>query len=470
MNLEATRKRAVWAWTRLDSAAAGSQRIRWCLTFAVAGVVLLATTNYGPIFFVDGAAAFHPAWHLIHHGHLFVEDAPLRIFAFTEGRDGHLFSNRPPGLIAAAVPSYAIFPFGDRPTGVPAAVTTSLLCAASIANMRLILEQLLSRRLALYGALVSGFGTSLWSVAGAEFFPHAPDVFWLTTTVLFLLNGKDLRAGFALMAAVTTRPHLAVVALTLGIWAGWHRRSLRPVISVGVPAAAGLIAVMAYNEVTFGRFNLQGGYEAYVNRPFDGRIIESAATPDMALNVAGTFLSGSRGLFVLTPLLVLLVPGLARAWRVGPWWARASAVSGVAYTAVQIQIQSGAEGFLAGNLIYAYRYTIEGLFLCVPLLALSYREWVVGRSTRERAAYVLAVSSVWIHGVGAVLYDLTENYPFHAWLAWSPAATLAGSTRAEQAISLILLATLVSLPWLLANKSRAGAPRQGVSAGSRDTG
>ncbi len=351
-------------WSRLAAIDAASDRARWILTFLPVAAVMLATTNYGPIFFIDGAAAFHPAWHLVHHGHLYVEDLPLRIFAFVDGRGDHLFSNRTPGLIAAAVPMYAALPFGDRPTGIPAAITTSLLCAASIATLRLILDQILSRRLALYGAIVAGFGTSLWSVAGAELLPHAPDVFWLTAAVWFLLKRQNLLVGLALMAAITTRPHLSVVALVLGLWAGWERRSLRPVLSIGAPAFAGLLIVMSYNWLMFNGFNLQGGYEAYVNRPLDGQALSAAAAPGMALNVAGTFVSGSRGLLVLTPLLFIVIPGLRSAWRLAPWWVRASAVSGIAYTAVQLQIQSGAEGFLAGNLIYAYRYVLEGLFLC----------------------------------------------------------------------------------------------------------
>jgi hypothetical protein len=441
-------QRLIAGWARLAGLDAASNRARWVLTFLPAAAVMLATTNYGPIFFIDGAAAFHPAWHLVHHGHLYVEDLPLRIFAFVDGSGGHLFSNRTPGLIATAIPMYAALPFGDQPTGIPAAITTSLLSAASIATLRLILDQLLPRRLALYGALVAGFGTSLWSVAGAELLPHAPDIFWLTTAVWFLVRRRDLVAGLALMAAITTRPHLAVVALVLGLWTGWERRSLRPVISIGIPACAGLLIVMSYNWLVFGGFNLQGGYEAYVNRPLDGQALNTAATPDMALNVAGTFLSGSRGLLVLTPLLFLLIPGLPLAWRLAPWWTRASAVSGIAYTAVQLQIQSGSEGFLAGNLIYAYRYVLEGLFLCAPLLAVSYREWVLGRPSRERVGYLLAVTSVWIHSVGATLYDLTTSYPFHPWLAWSPAATLAGSTLPEQVMALILLATALAWRWL----------------------
>ena len=69
-------------------------------------------------------------------------------------------------------------------------------------------------------------------------------------------------------------------------------------------------------------------------------------------------------------------------------------MSGIAYTAAQLQIQRGSEGFLGGNLIYSYRYALEGLFLAAPLLAVAYREWVLGRPSRERVAYLLAVLSV----------------------------------------------------------------------------
>ena len=156
-------------WSRLAAIDAASDRARWILTFLPVAAVMLATTNYGPIFFIDGAAAFHPAWHLVHHGHLYVEDLPLRIFAFVDGRGDHLFSNRTPGLIAAAVPMYAVWPFGDKPNGVPAAVTAFAWSAPLRWQPSVwVLDQLLSRRLALSAALVAGFGTSLWSVAGGR--------------------------------------------------------------------------------------------------------------------------------------------------------------------------------------------------------------------------------------------------------------------------------------------------------------
>jgi hypothetical protein len=428
---------------RLSAARADSARVRWLTTFVPVAAIMLLTTNYGPTFFVDGGAAFHPAWHLVHHGHLFVDDLPLRTFAFVEGPDGHLYSNRTVGLIATVVPAY-LFSWGDTPSGVPAAVTTALLAAGSVATLVLILEHLLTRRIALYVALVAGFGTSLWSVAAAEYFPHAANVFWLLLAVLAVIHGRHTWAGLALMAAVTTRPHLAVVALVLGLWAGAATRSLKPVATIGAASSLGLLIVMLYNKWIFGGFNLQGGYDEYVTRPITSPLPATSATPDLALNVLGSLFSGPRGLLVLTPVLLLLLPGLPRAWSSAPWWARANAVSGLAYTFVQFQIQNGPEGFLGGYLFYSYRYTLEGLFLCAPLLALSLRESILGSQRLTRLTVLAAAVSIWIHGVGALLYGLRADYPFHPWLGWSPATTLAGSSAAEVAMALVGLAALLA--------------------------
>ena len=68
-----------------------SRRRRWFTVFVPVALVYLMTGNYGPVVFIDAAAAFHPAWHLVHHGHLWVDDGALRIWQ----DKGRYFSNLP---------------------------------------------------------------------------------------------------------------------------------------------------------------------------------------------------------------------------------------------------------------------------------------------------------------------------------------------------------------------------------------
>ena len=69
--------------------------------------------------------------------------------------------------------------------------------------------------------------------------------------------------------------------------------------------------------------------------------------------------SPERGVLVMTPALLLLLPGCRAAWRVAPWWVRSATVSGIAYVIVQIWVSrfSGGDGF------YSYRTPLEGLTL-----------------------------------------------------------------------------------------------------------
>jgi hypothetical protein len=429
---------------RYESASAWN---RWLFVFGSVAVVFLATANYGPLFFIDSAAATHPAWHLVHHGHLFVDDGSLRIFAFVEGRDGHLFSNRPPGVIAAALPFYALLSGGhEAPSGIPGSIAAAVFSAAAVATMGQVLERLLSRRAALVAALLLAFGTSVWSVASSELFAHGPDIFWLSLALLLILQRREWWAGIALALGITTRPQIAVIALFLGILAGWAARRIGPVIAIGIPSLAGLLALLFYNKYVFGAFDLRGGYEEYVNAPLEGKLL--GTRHDYLLNVLGTFVSGPRGVLTLTPVLLVLIPGLVVGWRGSPWWARAAALGGSAYMLIQWQTQSGTDGFLGGYLFYSYRYSLEPLFLWMPVLAVAYRDWVACNPTRRLLFNVMALFSIWIQGVGALAYDLGGSMPFHPWLAWSPISTLAGAPTIGQALAIVALIPVLILPVL----------------------
>lgn len=429
---------------RLDSA---DSRTRWLQVFVPLSVIYLLTANYGPFVFIDSAAAFHPAWHLVHHGHLWVDDEPLRIWMFVQDAHGHLSSNRPPGLILFSVPAFAAAGWlTATPVVAPAAVAVSLATAAGVANLGLLLEDILSRRAAWCAAMLAGLGTSLWSVAAAEYLPHGIDVLWLTTALLALRARRTTLAGVAFALAITTRPHLAVVALILGIGAARNVR-LRSIVAVGLPSVCGLLLLMTYNALVFGVFNIRGGYPEYVDAPISREGITTTDSHAVLTNLAGTLASGSRGVLVLSPFIVALLPGLVRGWRAGPWWARWSAVAGAAYMLVQLRIQSGPEGFLGGGLIYSYRYAIEPLALCAPLLASSWLTWTRMSESRMRLFAALAVLSVWTHAVGAILYGISGQYPFHAWLAWSPAAVLTSQSPlvAVPAITALLVAVVAVL-------------------------
>ena len=416
----------------------------WAEIFVPTLFVYLLTTNYGPDAFIDGAVAYHPAWHLVHHGHIWLEDGDLRFWMIVEGREGHLVSNRPPGLVALVVPFYAVLSWGSgAPSPAPAAIAAAVSTAVAIATLRLLLDEIGPPRLARSAAFLAAFGTSAWSVAAEEYFPHGPDAMWLSLALLALVRGREWVAGCCLAAAITTRPHLAVVALVLGLGLAWTRRRWQTAVGVGIPATAGLAAVLLYNRIAFDSSTIQGGYGDYVNRPLEtAGLVSGLGT--YGLNVLGAMFSGPRGLLVLSPFLLVLLPGLRRAWKQSPDWTRMAALAALCYALVQWRIQSDPLGFLGGYAFYSYRYLIEPLILLAPLLFVSFRETVLPSRNLTRAFVALAAVAVWIHTVGAVIYDLTANMPWHPWLGLSPATTLA-SANAWQLVFALAAGGLAAL-------------------------
>jgi hypothetical protein len=431
---------------------------RWCVVFATCTLLYVATANYGPAFFIDSVAAAQPAWHVAKHGHLYIDDGSTRLPFYVPGVGGHLFSSRAPGIIGAAVPLYLVFPSvpPGTPSGVPAALTAVLFSAAAIATLTRVLETLIGRTRALAGGLLAAFGTSMWSVAASELFPHGIDALWLSSALWSLTKRRFWIAGIFLGIGIVTRPHIAVVALILGLGAGLAAKRLGPVVGIGLPSLTALATLVAYNKLVFGALNIRGGYTEYVNAPLRGELL--ASRWDYVLNILGTLVSGPRGLLVLSPFLLMLIPGIWKSWPHAPGWVRSAAIAGLAYQVGQWQTQSFKDGFLGGWLFYSYRYPLEFLILCSPLLAMSYQAWIAGRPIRTWWFESLAFLSVWIHGIGACVYVLDRDMPLDEWFGWSPAVALIAAPPAAAVLGVLGLVPAVCLSlWRLRHlRQRAG--------------
>jgi hypothetical protein len=137
-------------------------------------------------------------------------------------------------------------------------------------------------------------------------------------------------------------------------------------------------------------------------------------------NVVGALASPERGLFVLSPFLLALVPGIRAAWRDAPPWAQGFALGGVAYTLVQLWLNR----FSGGYNFYSYRLMLELLTCATPLLVISFRQWTAKSAFRLRVfAGFLAVSAA-MQAMGAVAYrpDFLARDPWHT---FQPALVLA---------------------------------------------
>lgn len=429
----------------------------WLAVFVSVLPIYLLTAHYlhGS---VDTKSAVAPAWQLVHHGNLWVEHLrPRPYWSVPAGQ--HLVSNRMPGLELINVPLVALlYPLG--PSLVPGALTAAILTAATVALLFLTFRRLVSTRLALLATAVMAFGTSLWTISAAEVWPHTVDAFCLALVMYAVSRRRDLLAGLAFGLAISARPHIAIVALIVGLGLGWANRSWRTVVAVGLPASVGLAFVVGWNNLLFGHPSVGGGYASYVQTNLTQTTGGSGRF--FATNVLGFLFSPQRGLFVFLPLALLLLLGVRSAWRGAEPWARALAAGGLAYTLVQLKIN----GFDGGDAFFGSRLSTELVVCAAPLGVVCVRSWVAERNWRMRVARSLAAVSVGLQAIGALAFSVRNSSASTPW-RWSP---VLDALWARPALTLVLLWTTALIAcWLVQREpSGLGQLRQRLTAERRE--
>lgn len=361
--------------------------------FLVLFLVYLATaTSHGPVS-PDPPAAAIPAWQLVAHGNLTLDAFDGMLLWFIDNGE-RIVSNRTPGVIFFAVPFYWVFGANpDGPNMVPATLAAVTAAAGAMTLLHLLFRRLVRPSTAMAAAFIAGLATSTWSVSADALWAHGPNQLWLAAAMLALATEHYMSSGIGFGLAIFTRPHLAVIAAVAGVWAGVRRRSWRPVVLLGAPALLGLLALVTYNHLVFGGASLTGGYGGYVTSNLAGR-----PWWHYAEGIAGTLVSPDRGLLMMSPFLLALLPGLGAAWRAAPSWVRSCTVGGVVYMLVQLRINY----FSGGNNFFSYRLSIELLMMAAPLLLLAYQEWTARTSVRRHLFSALVCLSVLIQGLGAI--------------------------------------------------------------------
>ena len=242
----------------------------------------------------------------------------------------------------------------------------------------------------------------------------------LAGALLALARGRWVAVGALCGLAILSRPGLAVVPAVLGLGMALSLRSWRPVWQVGVPSAAGLGLLFVYNSLVFGAQSS--------DPPSFGR---GTPVPDVGTrfvtNAAGTLLSPERGVLVLYPFLIAVVPALVIAWRSAEPWMRVAALGGLAAMVVQLSMND----FSGGGVFFGSRLTLEWLTLSLPIIALASVEAVERRRLR-----MVWITGAWIavtmHVFGAVMpvppmtnHEPWNHHPLLWYLGWQPATSLA---------------------------------------------
>jgi hypothetical protein len=412
---------------RLDA----SRRVLW---FAVALPLLVLywyTLRTNPFDMSPDPVAVTPsAWGIAHTGSPLIPShfwPPWNPWVLHVG--GLSTANRTPGLMYLAVPLYYVFGSANAVDVFPASLTAAIITAAATATLALVFARFVSHRAAFAGALIAGTATTTWAVSGTALWPHGPDELFLGLAMLALSANKHARAGLAFASIMMIRPLLAPVAVVNGVWASWKQRSLRPVLGIGFTSAIGVVGYYAYvfhywHSPAGG--SLRTSTDAFNNADhgYSVSLLDFGWSfwPSYGEKLAGVLVAPGRGILVGSPFLLLLIPGLRRAWRVSPGWVRSSAVGAGVYLLVQLK----GEVFTGGVHFWSYRYTLEPLVLCAPLLALAWREWTSVTSRRRAAFGALVLLSVAWQAIGAITFR--GPYRDTPWSFNDLGAALTGST------------------------------------------
>ncbi|MDQ1444579.1 MAG: hypothetical protein QOI20_1043, partial [Acidimicrobiaceae bacterium] len=178
----------------------------------------------------------------------------------------------------------------------------SLVAALAVAVLFLVAFEVLGSLVpALWAAAVFAFGTAAWSTASRALWMHGPDMLLLSIALLLALWSSRRPALAGVMAlplafAFVVRPTSAAAVVCFGAWVVWQRRQQVPVF-VGIGVVVGVLFLLA-NKAMFGMW-LHPYYEPN----------QFGRSTTFLEALAGNLVSPARGLFVFSPVFLLV------AWR-----------------------------------------------------------------------------------------------------------------------------------------------------------
>lgn len=351
----------------------------------------------------DSVASALPAWRLAQFGDLDLSQFEQLPFIFDV--NGSVVSNRPPGIAFLATPLYWLFGSGTftgvTPSLLPATATAALASAGAVGVLHLVLRRLAGPLAATGGALVFAVGTSTWSISANELWPHGPAQLALALAVLGLAGGRYFGSGLAFGLSLLIRPVTALIAAVAGLVQGWLTRSARVVVLVGAGAAAGLAALLLYNQAVLDTWSIAPpSYgESFVNRA------QTQSPFAYVGDVLGFLFHPKYSVFVWSPFLVFTLLRLRTGWRESPAWVRASAVGGVVYMLVHLRLNR-----FWGGLAFNYRYALELLVMLAPLLFLSWQAWYGEAGPTGRRLFWYSVAASVAMQVVAINVEFTNGY------------------------------------------------------------
>lgn len=362
------------------------------LLFLVVFVIFALTASEK--FSLDAAFANFASWHLVSTGSPWIEGTGF--YANIENRDtwvilvnGHEVVARAPGVIIFSMPAYWIAQSAEFTNG-PAGITAALISACSVIFMYLAVASKLSNKLSVVVALVFGLATPVWAISADTMWPHTITVFGIAGMAWAASKERWWLVGVFGGVALTGRVHVAIIVAVIGLGVGLMRKRPDVVIKVAVPSLVFLGLTGLWNRWLYDSWNPTGAYR------IDGSTQIAERYESLLVNQLGMWFAPDRGIFVWTPVLLVLMPALVRSWPELPDWSKWLAAGGFVYTLVQ----GWANAFHGGDAFWSYRLGLEFVACAAPAFAFSVPK--SGALGRKVAVGVVGLQIVGI-GLGAIL-------------------------------------------------------------------
>lgn len=261
--------------------------------------------------------------------------------------NGHFYAAKSPGLAFLSLPAYAAFavtdaipetyetgqgPPGARQVHEKAIWQVNLVVVGAFLALLLLVRSTVDRIVPRRGtavALMLGLGTMLLPFA-TSYFSHVVSAALAFAALALLLRARDglsapLVGGAGALAGLAVFAELpsAVIAVALGAYVVTGSPRARRLVAYGIGLAAGLVPLLAYNWWAFGS-PLRNGYsEAVRELGTTGHDVIGANDEGFfglthpRLDALSDILLSGRGLFVLTPIVLVALVGLVPLYRRG---------------------------------------------------------------------------------------------------------------------------------------------------------
>ncbi|MEA2329243.1 MAG: hypothetical protein QOE68_4202 [Thermoanaerobaculia bacterium] len=343
---------------------------------------MLAAVTFG--YFTGGAgwnqdAHFDLTRAIVERHTLYIDGYDINTGDVAKGTEGHIYINKPPGASLLAAAPYAVIFAIERSVHAPVDALTRMNCWIATALSTGLCGALIGPILFLYGrrrntAPPVALCVSCIILFGTIIFPYSTMLFAHVSAALFLLlavtllENRPLTAGIAAGLAVSCFYVCGLAVAILAVAAFTYRRGTAMRFLLGALPFGVLMAI--YQWLCFGSA-LRTSMEASTRFTEKGLLFGVIRMPSISA-LYGITLSPYRGLFFVSPVLLMAFVGFVAMRRNWQFWSLFAIV--ISFILVIASFNGWNGGFAFGP-----RYLVPIIpLLGIPMMAARLRPlWIV---------------------------------------------------------------------------------------------